>query len=79
VAAPVLVLPFFIQPISYLLPTTYALDILRVAALGTRPLAPPLVVWGALIGRTNGLYLLGRWSFDRTERRMRRKGTLGQH
>jgi ABC-2 type transport system permease protein len=77
--APILVLPFFLQPISYLLPTTYALDILRVAALGTTPIAPLAVEWLALVGLTLAIYLLGRWTFDRTERRMRRKGTLGQH
>ena len=79
VVAPILVLPFFLQPISYLLPTTYALDILRVATLGTTPIAPLAVEWLALVGLTVAMFVLGRWTFDRTERRMRRKGTLGQH
>lgn len=79
VVAPILVLPFFLQPISYLLPTTYALDILRVAALGTTPIAPLAVEWLALVGLTVAMYVAGRWTFDRTERRMRRTGTLGQH
>jgi hypothetical protein len=38
VAFPITVLPIFVRPLAYLLPTTYALDLLRVHALGTRPL-----------------------------------------
>jgi ABC-2 type transport system permease protein len=79
VAAPILVLPLFVQPISYLLPTTYALDILRVGALGTVPIAPLPLEWLALSGLTIVIYLVGRRAFERTERRMRRMGTLGQH
>lgn len=79
VAAPVLVLPYFVQPLSFALPTTYALDILRVATLGTRPIAPIAVEWLALVVLTIVTFVLGRWSFDRTERRLRRRGTLGQH
>lgn len=79
VSAPVLVLPWVVQPISFLLPTTYALDILRAGALGTRPLLPLPLEWAALVALTAALYVLGRIAFDRTERRMRRIGSLGQH
>lgn len=79
VSAPVVVLPWVVQPISYLLPTTYALDILRVSTLGTRPLAPLPLEYAALAGLTAAQYLVGRAAFERSERRMRRAGTLGQH
>ena len=79
VAFPVLVLPIFIRPIAYLLPTTYAVDLLRVYALGTRPLLDPVIEWGALAGLSAVLIVLGRVVFRRTEHRMRVRGTLGQH
>jgi ABC-2 type transport system permease protein len=79
VAFPVLVLPVFIQPIAYILPTTYAVDLLRVYALGTRPLLDPAVEWAALFLLAGLTIWLGRAAFRRTERRMRVRGTLGQH
>jgi ABC-2 type transport system permease protein len=79
VAFPVLVLPAIVQPLAYVLPTTYAVDLLRVYALGTRPLVDPLLEWAALIVLAAVAIWLGRAAFARTERRMRVKGTLGQH
>ncbi len=79
VAFPVLVLPALIQPIAYLLPTTYAVDLLRVYALGTRPLLHPALEWLALLALAGMTIQLGRAAFRRTERRMRVRGTLGQH
>ena len=79
VAFPVLVLPALVQPIAYLLPTTYAVDLLRVYALGTRPLLDPALEWGALVVLAGLTIWLGRVAFRRTERRMRVRGTLGQH
>jgi len=79
VAFPVLVLPFFIQPIAYLLPSTYAVDLLRVYALGTRPLVDPALEWLALLAFAVLSIELGRRIFLRTEHRMRVRGTLGQH
>ena len=79
VAFPVLVLPAFVQPIAYLLPTTYAVDLLRVYALGTRPLLDPAVEWVLLLLLAGLTIWLGRAAFRRTERRMRVRGTLGQH
>jgi ABC-2 type transport system permease protein len=79
VAFPITVLPFFIRPVAYLLPTTYALDLLRVQALGTRPLAAPAVEWLALVVCGVATVWVGRWTFLRTEHRMRIRGTLGQH
>jgi ABC-2 type transport system permease protein len=79
VAFPVLVLPDLIRWVAYLLPTTYALDILRVHALGTIPIAPEPVEWLALVGTSLLALWAGVVAFRRTEHRMRVKGTLGQH
>lgn len=79
VAFPVVVLPFFLRPIAYALPTTYAVDLLRVYALGTRPLLDPLLEWLALFGFAVLMIAIGRHVFLRTEHRMRVRGTLGQH
>ncbi|MGH2455151.1 MAG: ABC transporter permease [Candidatus Limnocylindria bacterium] len=79
VAFPVIVLPWFIQPVAYLLPTTYAVDLLRVYALGTRPLVDPALEWVALVVFAGLTVWLGRLVFLRTEHRMRVRGTLGQH
>jgi ABC-2 type transport system permease protein len=78
-AFPIVVLPDAVRWISYLLPTTYALDLLRVSALGTRPLLPPAFEWSLLAVTSAGLLALGRWAWLRTERRLRVRGTLGQH
>jgi ABC-2 type transport system permease protein len=79
VAFPVVVLPLFLRPIAYLLPTTYAVDLLRVYALGTVPLLDPVLEWIVLMGFAVLLIALGRVVFRRTERRMRVRGTLGMH
>jgi ABC-type polysaccharide/polyol phosphate export permease len=79
VAFPILLLPGVLQPIAYALPTTYAMDILRQHALGTRPLMDPLLEYLALIVTTVVMFPLGRWAFDRAEQRMRVRGTLGQY
>jgi ABC-2 type transport system permease protein len=79
VAFPVVVLPALIQPLAYVLPTTYAVDLLRVYALGTRPLIPPPLEWAALVVLAVLTIALGRAVFLRTEHRMRVRGTLGQH
>lgn len=79
VAFPVLVLPAIIQPVSFMLPTTYAIDLLRYYALGSRPLIDPLLEWLVLLIMPALVIWLGRRTFLRTERRMRIRGTLGQH
>lgn len=79
VAFPVAVLPWFIKPIAYILPTTYAVDLLRVYALDTRPLLDPALEWVALGVLSAVMIVVGRIVFRRTEHRMRVRGTLGQH
>ncbi|HET7686161.1 MAG TPA: ABC transporter permease [Candidatus Limnocylindria bacterium] len=79
VAFPVMVLPDLVRWVAFLLPTTYALDILRVHALGTRPIAPEPIEWLALVGTSLLACGVGVAAFRRTEHRMRVQGTLGQH
>lgn len=79
VTFPVTLLPGAVQPVAYALPTTYAMDILRQQALGTRPLIDPTLEYAALVVTTIVTFPLGRWAFDRAERRMRVHGTLGQY
>jgi ABC-2 type transport system permease protein len=79
VAFPVLVLPLAVRWVAYLLPTTYALDLLRVHAIDSRPLLPLWIEWVALLVMALFTLWLGRRVFARTERRMRVRGTLGQH
>jgi ABC-2 type transport system permease protein len=79
VAFPVAVLPWFIKPVAYVLPTTYAVDLLRVYALDTRPLLDPALEWLSLAVLSVIMIVVGRIVFRRTEHRMRVRGTLGQH
>lgn len=78
-AFPVSLLPGALQPFAYALPTTYAMDILRQQALGTRPLIDPALEYVGLVVTTVVMFPIGRWAFDRAERRMRVRGTLGQY
>ncbi|HSK94639.1 MAG TPA: ABC transporter permease [Candidatus Angelobacter sp.] len=78
-AFPIVVLPDAVRWISYLLPTTYALDLMRASALGTRTLLDPTLEW-VLLGVTSvALLAIGRWAWLATEHRLRVRGTLGQH
>lgn len=79
VAFPVTMLPGILQPIAYLLPTTYAMDLIRQQALGARPLLDPALEYLGLIVTTAVMFPLGRWAFGRAERSMRVRGTLGQY
>ena len=78
-AFPIVVLPEVVQWVSYLLPTTHALDLMRVAALGTRPLLPLPLEWLMLAVTSVALLVVGRWAWLSTEHRLRVRGTLGQH
>jgi ABC-2 type transport system permease protein len=78
-AFPIVVLPEAVRWISYLLPTTYALDLMRGAALGTRPLLPVPVEWILLAVTSVALLVIGRSAWLSTEHRLRVRGTLSQH
>ena len=78
-AFPIIVLPELVRWIAYLLPTTHALDLIRVSALGTIPLLPAPVEWVMLLLTSVAMLVVGRWSWLGTERRLRVQGTLDQH
>lgn len=78
-AFPIVVLPDVVRWISYLLPTTYALDLMRVAALDTRPLLPTAAEWILLALTSATLLVIGRRAWLATEHRLRVRGALGQH
>jgi ABC-2 type transport system permease protein len=78
-AFPVLALPLFLRWIAYLLPPTYALDLIRVGGLGTRPLLAPALEWTVLVALAGVSLLVGLAAFRRVEHHMRVRGTLGQH
>jgi len=78
-AFPIIVLPDVVRWVCYLLPTTHALDLVRVAVLDTRPLLPAAVEWTMLAVTSVALVWIGRRTWLATEHRMRIQGTLGQH
>lgn len=78
-AFPILVLPDAVRWVAYLLPTTHALDLIRVSALGTPPLLPAPLAWTALAVTSIGIVWIGRWAWLATEHRLRVQGSLAQH
>jgi ABC-type multidrug transport system permease subunit len=79
ISFPVTLLPGVLQPIAFALPTTYAVDIVRMQALGARPLFDPVLEYLVLIAGAAVCYPLGRWGFARAELTMRRRGMLAQY
>src|SRR5204862_2678099 len=71
VAFPITLLPGAFQGVALLLPTTYAMDLLRQYAIGTRPTFDPGLEYIGLFATTLALYPMGRWAFARAERVMR--------
>ena len=78
VAFPVTLLPGVLQPIAFVLPTTYAMDILRQQGLGTRPLFDPALEYVALVVTTIVAYPLGLWAFRHADRLTRARGSINQ-
>jgi ABC-2 type transport system permease protein len=76
---PVNSLPKWLLPISLALPLTYGFDAVRGWLLGTRTLIPLLAEFLLLIVFMFAMIWLGSSVFRRLERRVRMKGTLGQH
>ena len=79
VSFPITFLPGVIQPLALLLPTTYAMDLLRQQAIGARPLFDPALEYAGLALTTLLILPFGRWVFARAEHSMRVRGTLGQY
>lgn len=78
-AFPVTLLPGIFQPFAFALPTTYAMDLLRHDAIGTRTIFDPAIEYGLLIMGSVIAYPLGRWVFARADRTMRVRGTVAQY
>ncbi|MFT3892479.1 MAG: ABC transporter permease [Anaerolineales bacterium] len=76
---PVKSLPYWLIPVSLMLPLTYGLDAVRGLLLKTRTLFPINVEILILIVFMFVMLWLGGWFFYRVERRVRTLGTLGQH
>lgn len=76
---PVKSLPYFLIPISLMLPLTYGLDAVRGFILKTETLLPLHVEVLLLIISMFIMLWFGAWIFNRIERRVRTLGTLGQH
>jgi ABC-2 type transport system permease protein len=76
---PVKSLPYWLIPVSLMLPLTYGLDAVRGFLLKTRTLFPISVEIIILIAFMFVMLWFGSWFFYRIERRVRTIGTLGQH
>ena len=76
---PVKSLPYWLIPISLMLPLTYGFDAVRGWLLQTSTLLPINVEVMILILFMFVMLWFGAWIFNRVERKVRRLGTLGQH
>ena len=76
---PVRSLPYWLIPISLMLPLTYGFDAVRGWLLQTSTLLPLRTEVALLIIFMFVTLWLGAWVFYRVERRVRTLGTLGQH
>jgi ABC-2 type transport system permease protein len=76
---PVKSLPYWLIPISLMLPLTYGLDAVRGWLLQTDTLLPLNMEILLLIVSMFLMLWFGAWIFNRIERRVRILGTLGQH
>ena len=76
---PVKSLPYWLIPISLMLPLTYGFDAVRGWMLKTNTLLPLPVEIAVLIISMFLMLWFGAWFFYRVERRVRTLGTLGQH
>lgn len=79
VAFPITVLPGFAQAFAVLLPTTWAVEVLRLHAIGARTVLDPVATYAALLVTTAVTVPLGLWAFRRADRWVRVHGTVGQH
>ncbi len=76
---PVQALPRWLLPLALAIPTTYGLDAVRGLLLGTNTLLPLAAELGLLLGFMVVMIALGIAAFTALERRVRSRGTLGQH
>lgn len=78
-AFPIVVLPGALQAVALVLPTTYALDLLRHHALGSRTLLDPTLELAVLAVLALVALPVGLRAFAMAERRTRVTGSVGQH
>jgi ABC-type polysaccharide/polyol phosphate export permease len=78
VGFPLMLLPVPARLPTYLLPTTWGLDLARCLTLGTTPLLPVPAELAALVATSAGLFAVARVVFLRAERHIRIAGTLTQ-
>jgi ABC-2 type transport system permease protein len=76
---PVKSLPYWLIPVSMMLPLTYGFDAVRGILLKTNTLFPIYAEIILLVVFMFVMLWFGAWIFDRVERKVRRLGTLGQH
>jgi ABC-2 type transport system permease protein len=76
---PVKSLPYWLIPVSLMLPLTYGFDAVRGWLLETNTLLPLNVEVTILVIFMFVMLWFGGWIFNRVERKVRRLGTLGQH
>ena len=76
---PVKSLPYWLIPISLMLPLTYGFDAVRGFVLKTNTLLPLQTEVALLIVFMFVMLWFGNWVFYKVERRVRTLGTLGQH
>jgi ABC-2 type transport system permease protein len=76
---PVQALPKWLLPVALALPLTYGFDAARGWLLGTPTLLPLGWEIGVMLVFMVLMLVLGWWAFSALERRVRQKGTLGQH
>ena len=76
---PVKSLPYWLIPISLMLPLTYGFDAVRGWLLKTNTLLPLPIEVTLLVVSMFLMMWFGAWFFYRIERRVRTLGTLGQH
>ena len=76
---PVKSLPYWLIPVSLMLPLTYGLDAVRGFLIETNTLLPIPVEIAILVVFMFVMLWLGAQMFYRVERRVRTLGTLGQH
>jgi ABC-2 type transport system permease protein len=72
-------LPYWLIPVSLMLPLTYGLDAIRGWLLKSETLLPINVEIVILVVFMFVMLWFGSWVFYRVERRVRTLGTLGQH
>jgi ABC-2 type transport system permease protein len=78
VAFPLTLLPQTPRYLTYLLPSTWGVDLFRYFTMQTTPLEPLPIALAALAITSTGLFLFGRRVFLRAEFKLRTGGTLTQ-